>query len=189
MSRTYDAILLLGYALDGQDRPTQELCLRVQAAARAYAQGLAKVIVASGGAAPGHAVSEATVMARLLEEAGVPGEAVVLEDQSQDTMENMRFSSKKLGGAKGRRVLVVTSDYHLRRAVMTARRAGFRAKGCAAALEHDAAWRKKRNQELAYTVDLLMGWQDEGKSRPQWTYALFDAVFGKKEKKKDAENA
>ena len=100
-------------------------------------------------------------------------------------MENMRFSAQKLAGARGKRVLVVTSDYHLRRAVLTARRAGFRAKGCAAALEHDGLWRKKRNQELAYTVDLLMGWQDEGKSRPQWTYAMFDAVFGKTTEKSE----
>ena len=183
MSKAFDAIVLLGVELDAQDRPTQELHARVQAAAQAYARGAADVIVASGGRLPGHAVSEAAVMARLLEAAGVPGKAVVLEDQSQDTMENMRFSAQKLGGARGKRVLVVTSDYHLRRAVLTARRAGLRAKGCAAALEHDDSWRKKRNQELAYTVDLLMGWQDEGKSRPQWTYALFDAVFGKKTEK------
>lgn len=189
MSGTYDAILLLGYALDGQDRPTPELRLRVQAAAQAYAQGRARVIVASGGAAPGHAVSEAAVMARLLAEAGVPESAVVLEDASQDTMQNMRFTAEKLGGARGRRVLVVTSDYHLRRAVMTARRVGFRARGCAVALAHDAAWRRKRNQEFAYTADLLLGWQDEGKSRPQWTYALFARVFGKKEEKKEGKNA
>lgn len=183
MSRTNDAILLLGYELDGQDRAAQELCLRVQAAAAAYAQGQSRVIVACGGAAPGHDITEAAVMARLLREAGVPESAVVLEDQSQNTMENMRFAAQKLGGEKDRRVLVVTSDYHLRRAVMTARRVGFRAKGCAAALAHDALWRKKRNQELFYTLDLLMGWQDEGKSRPQWTYAMFDAVFGKKTEK------
>ena len=183
MSRTFDAILLLGYELDGQDRAAQELCLRAQAAARAYAQGMAKVIVACGGAAPGHDITEAAVMARLLREAGVPEGAVVLEDQSQNTMENMRFAAQKLGGEKDRRVLVVTSDYHLRRAVMTARRVGFRAKGCAAALAHDEPWKKKRSQELFYTVDLLMGWQDEGRSRPQWTYAMFDAVFGKKTEK------
>ncbi|MGN0773994.1 MAG: YdcF family protein [Candidatus Ventricola sp.] len=181
MSRTYDAILLLGYELDGQDRAAQELCQRVQAAASAYVQGQSRVIVACGGAAPGHDITEAAVMARLLREAGVPEAAVVLEDQSQNTMENMRFAAQKLGGAKGRRVLVVTSDYHLRRAVMTARRVGFRAKGCAAVLAHDDPWKKKRSQELAYTVDLLMGWQDEGRSRPQWTYALFDLVFGKKQ--------
>lgn len=185
MSRAFDAIVLLGVELGAQDQPTQELHARVQAAAQAYAWGAADVIVASGGRLPGHQVAEATVMARLLGEAGVPDAAVVPEDQSQNTMENMRFSAQKLGGARGRRVLVVTSDYHLRRAVLTARRAGFRAKGCAAALEHDGLWRKKRNQELAYTVDLLMGWQDEGKSRPQWTYAMFDAVFGKTTEKSE----
>ncbi|MCI6587883.1 MAG: YdcF family protein [Clostridiales bacterium] len=183
MSRAYDAIVLLGVELDAQERPTQELHARVYAAAQAYARGAAGVIVASGGRLPGHRVEEATVMARLLCEAGVPKGAVMLEDQSQNTMENMRYSAQKLGGAKGRRVLVVTSDYHLRRAVLTARRVGFRARGCAAALEHDALWRKKRNHELAYTVDLLMGWQDEGKSRPRWTYAVFDAVFGQQVKK------
>lgn len=185
MSRAFDAIVLLGVELDAQDHPTQELHARVQAAAQAYARGAADVIIASGGRLPGHRAAEAEVMARLLCEAGVPDSAVMLEDQSQNTMENMRFSAQKLGGARGRRVLVVTSDYHLRRAVLTARRAGFRAKGCDATLEHDDSWRKKRNQELAYTVDLLMGWQDEGKSRPQWTYALFDAVFGKKTEKSE----
>ena len=86
-----------------------------------------------------------------------------------------------LGGARGRRVLVVTSDYHLRRAVMTARRAGFAAKGRAAALAHDAAWKQLRRKELLYTLDLLAGWQDEGKSRPAWTYALLERICGKQD--------
>ena len=78
-------------------------------------------------------------------------------------------------------MLVVTSDYHVRRSVLTAMRAGFKAKGYAAALEHDSEWQEKKSKELAYTVDMLLGWQDEGKSRPQWTYTLFDFVFGKKD--------
>lgn len=178
--KQYDAILLLGYELDACDQATQELCLRVQAAARAYREELAKVIVACGGMTPGHGISEAEVMARLLRAEGVPDEAVILEDKSQVTIENLRFAAQKLGGAKGKRVLVVTSDYHVRRSVLTAMRAGFRARGYAAALEHDEAWKEKKGKELAYTVDLIMGWQDEGKSRPQWTYKLFDWVFGKK---------
>ena len=36
----------------------------------------------------------------------------------------------------------------------------------------------KRSKEFGYTVDLLMGWQDEGRSRPAWTRTLFDRVFG-----------
>ena len=35
------------------------------------------------------------------------------------------------------------------------------------------------NVALAY-YNCLDDWQDEGKSRPQWTYKLFDFVFGKK---------
>ena len=175
---TYDAIVLLGYELDAQDAPPPELRARVSAAAAAHAKGLSDVVIASGGRTPGHAVSEAAVMAALLEAAGVPRCAIRLEDRSQVTMENLRFCARLLGGAKGRRVLVVTSDYHLRRAVWTARRVGFCAKGWAATLPRDARWRQKRRKELAYTVDLRMGWQDEGRTRPAWTHALFDRVFG-----------
>ncbi|MBQ4265931.1 MAG: YdcF family protein [Clostridia bacterium] len=181
MKKNYDAILLLGYGLDEHDQATQELRLRVLAAAKAYEEGYARVIVACGGTTEGHHISEAEVMEKLLLEAGVPKEAILLENQSQITIENMRFAADVLGGTKGRRVLVVTSDYHVRRSVLTAMRAGFRAKGYAAVLEHDESWQEKKRKELAYTVDMLLGWQDEGKSRPKWTYTLFDFVFGKKD--------
>lgn len=178
--KRYDAILLLGYGLDEHDQATQELCLRVKAAAKAYREGYSDVIIACGGRTEGHHISEAEVMHALLLEEGVPENAILLENKSQVTIENMRFAADVMGGAKGKCVLVVTSDYHVRRSVLTAMRAGFRAKGYGAALEHDEDWRRKKNQELAYTVDLMMGWQDEGKSRPQWTYKLFDTIFKKK---------
>ena len=179
----FDAILLLGVALGKDDQPTDELRARCGAAAEAYRKGLSTKIVVCGGRLPGHTVSEADVMARLLEENGVPAGAIIKENQSQDTMENMRFAARLLGGAKGKCVLVVTSDYHLRRAVMTAKRVGFKAKGYAAELRHDTEWKAKKNKEFAYMFDLVMGWQDEGKSRPAWTYRLFDAVFVRKNTK------
>lgn len=179
--KKYDAILLLGYGLDENDQATQELRLRVKAAAKAYREGYSDIIVACGGTTEGHHISEAEVMKRLLLEEGISRDAILLENKSQVTIENMRFAANVLGGAKGKRVLVVTSDYHVRRSVLTAIRAGFRARGYAALLDHDGEWQRKKNQELAYTVDMLMGWQDEGKSRPQWTYKLFDLVFGKKD--------
>lgn len=179
--KKYDAILLLGYGLDEQDQATQELCLRVKAAAQAYRTGYSSVIVACGGTTQGHHISEAEVMRALLLKEGVPEQAILLENKSQITIENMRFAAKVMGGAKGKRVLVVTSDYHVRRSVLMAMRAGFMAKGYAAELKHDESWHEKKSKELAYTVDMLLGWQDEGKSRPQWTYKLFDFVFGKKD--------
>lgn len=179
MSKGYDAIVLLGYALeDGQ--PTDELRARVRAAARAYDEGLAGIILASGGAAQGCQTTEAEAMLRLLMQMGIPEKDILLESKAKDTMENLRFAAQLLGGAKGKRILVVTSDYHVRRSVWTARRVGFKAAGYAAELPHDELWQRKKRQELAYTVDLLMGWQDEGRSRPAWTYMLFEKAFGRK---------
>lgn len=182
MQKAFDAILLLGVELNADDSPTPELIARVAEVARAYHEGVlgeGGVLILCGGVLPGKTRAEAQVMAALLEARGVPRGRMRLEEKSQTTMENMRFAKAMLP-QKRARVLVVTSDYHLCRAVLTARRVEMRAKGRAAALTHDEAWREKRSKELAYTADLLLGWQDEGRRRPQWTQRAFDAVFGKK---------
>lgn len=178
--RTFDVILLLGVELDAQDRPTKEMALRVSKAAQAWKEGAAQKIVCCGGVCEGHGAAEADVMSAMLREQGVPSGAILREDKSTDTMENFRFAARLLGGAKGKRVLVVTSDYHMLRSLWTARRVGFSAKGAAAELEHDRLWKRLRMQECCYLVDLLMGWQDEGKSRPQAAIRLFDLVFHRK---------
>ena len=183
MKQAFDAILLLGISLDENSRPTPELIARVDEAAKAFYEGLLGengVLIPCGGVLPGRTRSEAEVMAALLEERGVPRERMRLEDKSQITIENMRFAARLLDHPKRARVLVITSDYHVRRSVLTARRAGMQATGRAAALKHDEAWKKNRNMEFAYTVDLLCGWQDEGKRRPKWAGKLFDCIFGKK---------
>ena len=90
-----------------------------------------------------------------------------------------RNAAALLGGTG--RVLVVTSDYHLRRAVMTARRAGLRADGLAA--KTTGGRTGKRLMEVCYIADLLLGWQDEGRARPAWTYRLFARMFGEQAKK------
>lgn len=178
MKRKVDAILLLGLALDENSEPMPELITRIETAARAYKEGLAGVIIASGGTLPGRTRSEAEVMAEKLMALGVPKRAIVREERSCDTPQNMRFSRAMLGGERKPRVLIVTSDYHMMRAKILARRAGFRAAGYPAALVHDQAWKRLRAMEWAYTLDALMGWESD--TRPAWTYKVFDAVFGKK---------
>lgn len=183
MKKAYDAILLLGISLTEDSQPRPELIARVDEAAKAVGEGLlgeTGVLIPCGGVLPGRTRSEAEVMAALLEERGVPRSRMRLEDKSQITIENMRFAARLLGDTRKKRVLVITSDYHLRRSILTAWRAGLKAKGRAAVLAHDEDWKEKKGKELAYTVDLLFGWQDEGKTRPKWTYTLFDRVFGKK---------
>lgn len=178
--RTYDAILLLGYGLDKNDAAAPELIARIDETAKAYREGLLAeegIIIACGGITPGHHTSEADVMLAALESRGVPPERMIGEKRSQITIENMRFAGAMLGDTKKKRVLIITSDYHLLRAVLTAWRAGMKARGRAAALTHDAAWQEKKKKEFLYTMDMLVGWQDEGKSRPKWTYELFKRIF------------
>ena len=178
MSPRPDALLVLGVALGDNDEATPELRARVLTAAAIYhGEGPMRVVVC-GGLTREHRVAEADVMAALLMQAGVPERDILREDGSRTTMENFMNAAALLGGAKGKRVLVVTGDYHMRRALMTARRVGFRAKGYPAALMHDGAWKRLRAKELGYTADLLLGWQDAGRSRPDWAVRLFDAVFG-----------
>ncbi len=177
MSRRVDAILVLGVELDAKDRPTDELAARIGAGLDAMERWPAAPVVLCGGVLPGHARAEADVMRGIMLARGADPARLLCERQSQNTMENLRFAKALLGGSKRPHVLVVTSDYHRLRAVLTAGRNGMRARGFAVRIPRDAAWRTLRLKEWAYTLDLLMGWQDEGHSRPAFTQRAFDLVF------------
>ena len=177
MSRRVDAILVLGVELDAKDRPTDELAARIGAGLDAMERWPAAPVVLCGGVLPGHARAEADVMRGMMLARGADPARLLCERQSQNTMETLRFAKALLGGSKRPHVLVVTSDYHRLRAVLTAGRNGMRARGFAVRLPRDAAWRTLRLKEWAYTLDLLMGWQDEGHSRPAFTQRAFDLVF------------
>ena len=172
-----DAIHVLGVELDAKDRPTDELAARIGAGLDAMERWPAAPVVLCGGVLPGHARAEADVMRGMMLARGADPARLLCERQSQTTMENLRFAKALLGGSKRPHVLVVTSDYHRLRAVLTAGRNGMRARGFAVRLPRDAAWRTLRLKEWAYTLDLLMGWQDEGHSRPAFTQRAFDLVF------------
>ncbi|WP_235215525.1 YdcF family protein [Phaeacidiphilus oryzae] len=98
-------------------------------AGQAAAPGQAlPVIVVSGGQGPGEDLPEAHAMADYLIAAGVPAERVVREDRSTTTAENLRFSKEILDRSlpEGYRCLVVTNNYHVLRAALTARRVRIR---------------------------------------------------------------
>ena len=99
---------------------------RVLHAARLYRAGKAPVVVASGGRLPWMAASrsEADEMAGLLVEWGVPREAILLEEKARTTSENAAESARLLRARGVKRVLLVTSSIHMRRAL-----ASFRAEG------------------------------------------------------------
>ena len=81
-------------------------------------------IIASGGQGGDEKISEAQAITNyLLEETDVPQDAIILEDQSRTTYENLLFS-KELGEklVDKPQFLFVTNDYHVFRTSTYARK-------------------------------------------------------------------
>ena len=91
---------------------------RIWHAARLYHAGKAPQIIASGGKVwPRHQQqSEAEAMRIVLNAFGVPDDDIVMESNSRNTLQNAVFTAKLATGQGIRRVLLVTSFRHMRRA-------------------------------------------------------------------------
>lgn len=124
---TADAILVLGGALAGAHPPRRPTFIlagaagRVWHAAALYRAGKAKWVVISGGNQPGQEAQqvEAQAMAQMLAQLGVPESAMRLETTSRNTRENAANVRALLDQLRVRRVLLVTSAFHMPRAVKT----------------------------------------------------------------------
>lgn len=115
---------------------------RVLMAARLYHAGRAPRILVSGGGEEDYA--EAVAMADLLGQLGVPPEALLREVSSHDTRQNMVYSAAMLKSAGIKKVLLVTSALHMRRALAEASAAGIDAIPVAADHEVRRVWRPHR---------------------------------------------
>ena len=121
-----EVAVVLGTEVLPGGRPSRTLDARVRHAAGLYARGRVRTLVPTGGLGK-HPPSEAEAMGRVLREAGVPDDAVVLEDRALNTWDSARFvagMSRKLGV---RGVLVVTDPLHCVRTVAAFERAGLEA--------------------------------------------------------------
>ena len=90
--RQYDYIIIHGAGLDGP-RPTPLLAGRIDKALELWKkQHQHGKFVVSGGQGTDEIVSEAQAMRDYLLEKGVPGDAILMEDKSTTTWENLRYS-------------------------------------------------------------------------------------------------
>ncbi|EWM11375.1 YdcF family protein [Kutzneria sp. 744] len=91
---------------------------------RVRGRGGSPLMITSGGQGADEPVSEARAMADYLISTGVPAGAVLLEDKSTTTLENLTFSRRiMLEDRPDYRCVIVTSNYHVLRAALYARRA------------------------------------------------------------------
>jgi uncharacterized SAM-binding protein YcdF (DUF218 family) len=122
-----DVILVLGCrAYDGNvPGPVFSAGVRRRAhhAAALYRRGLAASVITTGGRT-GPGPSEAAALAAVLEAGGVPATAILLEEQAQDTVQNIRFSRILMQTHGWRTALLVTEPSHIKRAALIARDGG-----------------------------------------------------------------
>lgn len=138
--RDKDFLIILGCGIRRDGTPSPLLRGRVDRAL-AFAEkqreetGKELLFVTSGGQGPDEVISESASMKRYMVERGVPAERILEEDRSTDTRENMRFSKEKIREidpeGKGK-VAFVTTNYHVFRAGLCARRVKMRAQGMGA---------------------------------------------------------
>ena len=118
-----DAIIVLGSGLIG-DKVPPLLAQRITKGKTIYEQfeGRPKLIV-SGGQGADELTSEAAAMANYLMEQGVQKDAILIENRSRTTFENLTFSKAILEEqGLGKNVLVVTNSFHALRAGVFMRR-------------------------------------------------------------------
>lgn len=123
-----DAIVVLGGATRGDTHFSSLGDLNAQAdrlvhAAALYRAGKAPLILLSGGAGPGNR-AEADIMEETLELMGIPPRAMLRERASRDTHDNAVYSALQLQERGLERIHLVTSAFHMRRAVPLFERQG-----------------------------------------------------------------
>lgn len=138
--RSAEAIVVLGNRppLDAQGELRAETERRLSRGLELHREGLAPLLVLSGGPYPGGG-TEAVVMAEHAAARGARADAIRVEGRSADTAENARetvalLCRDRLPGCAPE-VIVVSSDYHVDRAVELFRCAGAVAQPASVALE------------------------------------------------------
>lgn len=147
--------IVLGAAV-WADGPSPTLRRRVMAAAALWHDGAVTHVICCGGLGR-HPPAEAMVMRDILRGTGVPDEAILIEDRSTTTEENLAFALPLLAVLGERRVIVVTDWYHAPRARMTARRMGLDAGSRSPSLR-GARWRVQVRQALREVPALVAYW-------------------------------
>jgi len=122
---TEDVVIVLGAGIHGE-RVSRPLAHRLDAALDYWNENPEAIIVVTGGLGNRATITEAEAMARYLIARGVPETQIIREGQSTSTYENLVFAKELLEEdfPDGFRAVLITNDFHIYRAVRTARQSG-----------------------------------------------------------------
>ncbi|WP_285710380.1 YdcF family protein [Erythrobacter oryzae] len=119
-----ETAIVMGAAVIG-DKPSPVFAARLDHAARLYREGRTARVLVTGGRSPEDGVSEAAAGSVWLQAHGVPAAAILIEDRSRTTRQNLANAARVLGTRRGKPVLIVSDPLHMRRAMAMAAAEGF----------------------------------------------------------------
>jgi len=109
------AIVVLGLLLKDNGRARKNLLRRLKKAHEVYLKG--NYLILSGGMAnPKAGITEAEIMEAYCLKKGIEKAAIIKEDKSLDTISNAVNTKKILKKKKIKKILIITSKTHARRA-------------------------------------------------------------------------
>ena len=162
MLEDVDCILVLGCLVKDDGVPSDMLADRLKRGIELYEQGAAPKILMSGD--HGRAdYDEVNAMKRVAVDAGVPSSDVFMDHAGFSTYESV-YRAKEVFGAD--KIIIVTQEYHLYRALFIAERLGVEAYGVNADL------RTYRGQTARDVREILARCKDFGNTifKPEPTY-------------------
>jgi uncharacterized SAM-binding protein YcdF (DUF218 family) len=128
-----DGVILLGGSVDAEDSVSRGAFIVNESAERvldtiqlAHRYPNARILISGGGGTVfGNGAAEAPVTASFMKSVGVDPARITVEDRSRTTFENAVFSAEIAKPKEGERWLLVTSAWHMPRAVGVFEKAGF----------------------------------------------------------------
>ena len=164
--KDFDYVIILGSGLINGDKVPKLLGDRIDKAITVYKNSAADTkLIPSGGQGNDETVPEAVAMKKYLLEKGITEEDIIVEDKSATTFENLTNSKEIIDKRKdGKNIAIVSSNYHVFRALRICRRIGFKCTGigghtafyfwpCAVIREYIAVHAEKK-----HAVVFALGW-------------------------------
>jgi len=124
--RHADAIVVLGGGVNQGRYLTPESSRRLVRAVQLYQEGRAQKIIFSGGFSLRGGVAEGAVLAQEARRMQIPSENILIEKNSRRTYEQAVETKKIADPLRWKSLILVTSYFHMKRAVLCFEQAGFK---------------------------------------------------------------
>lgn len=148
-----DCILVLGCLVHSDGSPSHMLEDRIQGGISLYKQGAAPKLLMSGDHGQTD-YDEVATMKRIAVDAGVPSQDVFMDHAGFSTYESM-YRARDVFQAQ--KIIIVTQEYHLYRAIYIAQQMGLDAYGVASDYrEYAGQWHRDLREVLARNKDFAM---------------------------------